>query len=55
MTLHFCRNTLLSTTALFACALSLPAHAQDDAAAQEASDSGLGEIVVTAHKRAENL
>lgn len=50
----FGRSALLLTSALGALSLSAAAHAQD-AAGASADDGALGEIVVTAERRSENL
>ena len=48
------RALILCTTALSAMALAMPAFAQETAP-QPADQSGIGEIIVTAQKRAENI
>jgi len=61
MKITFARRGLLAASALGAWAMSVPAHALDpaaapaDAAAADAEGAQLGEIVVTAQKRPENL
>lgn len=49
------RISLCTAVAVSALALAAPALAQDEGASEEASSGGIGEIVVTAQKRAQNL